>query len=375
MMKKSMKALIALISCVVVLAMAATVSLSVMTYLKVNALEQTPSEPSTNDQEEPSEPVGIKGEDDVVIGDEYVIRSTKAISDAYLSGDSSALSEKDQETLDMASKVLGEIITDGMSDYEKEQAVFLWMNGNIGFDTDVTVLVRDDVSTDNPHGVLSGRAAVCVGYATTFRLFMQMLDIPCRVVHDTALVHSWDLVQIDGHWYHVDLYSAQGEEEPLQYLNRSDDMQHALGSDWDTTFYPAADSLENCYVYRYAEKCGDVYAIPAAVKKAIDEHRPFLSLMLPDGDDTFDLAENMLYTLESSLMGSLEYQMTSLMHATVSTDDGVFVYIKIDDYSEWDDDDDPTVTDEVQERIEKAIRDSFGELTDISYDYDYDYMG
>ena len=375
-MKKTWKIVILAASCAVVLAMAATVSLSVMTYLKVNALEKTQPQSTEAPQPsaEPEEPLSIKGEDDIAIGGEYWIRSTKAISDAYLSSDSSALSEKDKETLEMASAVLDEIITDSMSDYEKEQAVFLWMHDNIGFDQDVTVLVRDDVSTDNPHGVLSGRSAVCVGYATTFRLFMQMLDIPCRVVHDTSLVHSWDLVQIDGHWYHVDLYSAQNEKEPLQYLNRSDAMQMALGSDWDTAFYPAADSLERCYVYQSAEKCADVYTIPAVLKKAIEEHSPFLSLILPSDDHTQELAEELLYTLELSLMGSEEYQMISLMHAAVPTDDGLFVYIKVDDYSETEsDDDDPSLSYEEQERIDKAIRDAFGELTDIAYDFEYDF--
>ena len=247
-MKKSWKILIAVVSCTLVLAMAAAVSLSVMTYLKVSAMENT----SAEDKSEKNSDQSVEGEDNLTISGTYVIRSTKALSDAYLSGDSSALSEKDKETLTMASDILKEIITDGMSDYEKEQAVFLWMNKNIGHDKEVTVLIRGDVSTDNPHGVLSGRQAVCVGYATTFRLFMQMLGIPCMVVHDVTMTHTWDLVRIDGHWYHTDLYSAQSEMDPLQYLNRNDDLQSSLGSEWDRAFYPAADSLERCYVYQNA---------------------------------------------------------------------------------------------------------------------------
>ena len=39
---------------------------------------------------------------------------------------------------------------------------------------------------------------------------MQMLDIPCMVVHNTERYHSWNLVQIEGNWYHVDIYSDQG---------------------------------------------------------------------------------------------------------------------------------------------------------------------
>ena len=41
-------------------------------------------------------------EDDVTIAGEYKIVSTKAISDAYISGDTSALDDRQKETLDMA---------------------------------------------------------------------------------------------------------------------------------------------------------------------------------------------------------------------------------------------------------------------------------
>ena len=49
---------------------------------------------------------GETTEDGVIIADEYEIKSTKNISDAYKSGDRSDLSDKDKETLDMASKTM-----------------------------------------------------------------------------------------------------------------------------------------------------------------------------------------------------------------------------------------------------------------------------
>ena len=66
-------------------------------------------------------------EDDVTIFDEYVIRSTKHISDAYLNGTEDTLNDRDKETLSMAKDVLGKIIKDDMNDYEKEEAVYLWL--------------------------------------------------------------------------------------------------------------------------------------------------------------------------------------------------------------------------------------------------------
>ena len=149
-------------------------------------------------------------EDNVkIMNGEYEILSTTQISDAYKSGSTSGLSKKDQETLEMAKAVLEEVITDDMTTaYDKEKAIYDWMTSKLNYDTGVLqVIPQTSADCDNPYGVLKYHNAVCVGYATTFRLFMQMLDIPCMVVHNTEKYHSWDLVQLDGDWYHVDIYS------------------------------------------------------------------------------------------------------------------------------------------------------------------------
>jgi len=360
-MNKAMKVFIIIISCVVCLAVVATAGLSVMTLIKVNAIEASTIEEI---------PEGNEGEDNIQIGGEYWIRSTKAISDAYISGDSSALSDKDQETLEMASDILGEIITDGMSDYDKEKAVALWINKNIGDDADVTVLVRDDVTTDNPHGVLSGRNAVCVGYATTFRLFMQMLDIPCMVVHNTDLIHSWDLVQIDGHWYHVDLYGAQGQKDPLQYLNLDDTLRQASGYTWNRAFYPAADSLEKCYIYEKAQKADDVYAIPAAIKQGLEQKEAFVTLLLKDGESVQQLADYVCASVEEKLRSAVAYQNVSVSHTVSVLQDGsALAYVQF--YYSESDEDDSYVTEDDQQRTEEAITDAFGELEQLYYGDDY----
>ncbi len=52
------------------------------------------------------------------------------------------------------------------------------------------------------HSTLVGKSSVCVGYALTFQYFMDRLDIPCICI--TNEDHIWNMVQIDGNWYHVD---------------------------------------------------------------------------------------------------------------------------------------------------------------------------
>lgn len=208
-------------------------------------------------------------EDDVTIAGTYVIRSTLAISDAYKSGDTSALSDKQKETLDMAKQVVDEVIKEGMTDYEKEFAVFEWMRGNLKNDGGLLVVIpTTQADCDNPYGVLKYKNAVCVGYATTFRLFMQMLGIECMVVHDTSAVHSWDLIKLDNEWYHTDVYSAM---QSADYLNfNMDDILCSVSHSWDTKFFPAANGKKYYYGAQHNTKLKDIYAIPQAIKEASD---------------------------------------------------------------------------------------------------------
>ena len=135
-------------------------------------------------------------EDGYKVGNQYEIRSTTHISDAYKSGDDSGLKDEDKETLKMASDVLQKIIKDGMSNYEKELAVYRWMFKHVGQGHGSSVtLPGANSNAFTPHGALSGQNTVCVGYATTFRLFMNMLDMDCHIVHNEY--HSWDMVQLD----------------------------------------------------------------------------------------------------------------------------------------------------------------------------------
>lgn len=239
---------------------------------------------------------GPTKEDGVLIADEYTIESTLPISDAYKSGDTDKLDDRQKQVLEAASKVIDEVIKDGMSDYEKECAIYEWIVKNVPFDEGMTTLIdktpgqqeagdksadtmdtettvtsdggSGDADAGTPYGALIEHRAVCAGYATTFRLFMQMLDIECMVVHSTDCVHSWDLVKIDDHWYHVDIYS---DVDSAMYgnFNLNDAM---MMQDWDREYFPAADSLAANPAYKDRVTCKSVYEIPGIVRKAMEDH-------------------------------------------------------------------------------------------------------
>ncbi len=213
-------------------------------------------------------------EDGYIVGEEYEIISTAHISDAYLSGNADKLEQEDQKTLQMASEILEEIIQEDMENYEKELAVYRWMYENIGQGSGSMIsLPGEQQQAYTPYGALSGRNAVCVGYATTFRLFMNMLGLDCHIVHNDY--HSWDLVQLDdGEWYHVDVYSDVSSKSEYRNFNLTDDVSRNA-HDWDESALPAAMGVKYSYAVQNGMEVEDIYQVPAKFKKALDKKKTF----------------------------------------------------------------------------------------------------
>ena len=322
----------------------------------------------------PDDGEDVARENDVRIAEDYVIRSTEQISDAYLSGDTSALSDKDKETLRMASSILSQIIQEGMTDYEKEKAVYEWMTVELQFDTGVLPVIPDTgADCDNPFGVLKYHNAVCVGYATTFRLFMQMLEIPCMVVHNSERYHSWDLVRLDGEWYHTDIYSDAGNPN-YTHFNLTDSMMACM-QDWNTDFFPAADGYEYCYAYQISAPEEDIYHVPVLMREALDSKDSMVSLRFDnsifEGNDQ-QILEMMLDQIRDRLSSNAHYNNSMYMDYNMNALENECLLVIT--YT-WYDEEDPDwpgeeISDEEYEKINDAVEDSFG---DIPFDMDYDW--
>lgn len=54
-------------------------------------------------------------------------------------------------------------------------------------------------------GALVDRKAVCDGYTEAYLIIMRKLGIPAKCIASDSMNHSWNMIQIDGSWYHVDV--------------------------------------------------------------------------------------------------------------------------------------------------------------------------
>ena len=241
-------------------------------------------------------------EDGYVVGSQYEIRSTAHISDAYKKGSDSGLSDEDKKTLKMASDILQEIIKDGMTGYEKELAVYRWMYKNIGQGRgSVVALPGSSDQAFTPYGALSGHPAVCVGYATTFRLFMNMLDMDCHIVHNEY--HSWDVVQLDDNeWYQVDIYTDVAGHCQYQNFNMTDSIARS-SHDWDDSALPEAKGIKYSYAVQNSRELKNLFAVPARIKKCLDKKKSaaFFKFEKPLEKEDLPVADFLLSQMNNAL--------------------------------------------------------------------------
>ena len=370
---KAWRILLAVLAVILVAGMAASCVLSAAALSRMEGQEVQIARLSETLTNMINEELGrVTQEDDVKVAGEYMILSTRPISDAYRSGDDSALDERQKETLKMASDILDEIIRDGMSPYEQEVAVYDWMCANLSHQEGVTVAIPTTGEyCSQPYGVLKYHNAVCVGYATTFRLFMQMLDIECMVVHNSY--HSWNLVRLDGEWYHTDIYSDVGRGD-YENFNLTDEMC-AMSHDWDTSFFPAATGLTYCYAYRNAVPLEDIYQLPQLVRSAAEQGQTvFLYYLLSDkAEHSIAVLDELLGRLDSAVMDygvgqGMDLGMSRYIRAL---ENEYLVSIGIHNYSENPDDSNPLSEEELQQ-IDQAMEDAFGS-TFGSSDWDWNW--
>ena len=188
------------------------------------------------------------GEEDMSIYD------TSAILAAWEAGDPNRLSGDDREIYDAAAAVLAEITRDGMSDLEKETAAYRWLVNNVDYDwSHMDALEETDRRSYGPYGGLVDRAAVCLGYAASFQLLMDMSGVECITIVGAAFNstgdHAWNMVRLGGEWYCVDAtWDANAreqfhEEREWRYFNLTSD-EMAKDHQWDYANTPEATAAD-----------------------------------------------------------------------------------------------------------------------------------
>lgn len=146
-----------------------------------------------------------------------------------------------------AKDIVNNITTSNMSDLEKELAIHEYVVKNTAYDYDnyINETVPEDSYT--AYGTLINGKAVCQGYADTMKLLLNLAGIEAKVVVGYAgEPHAWNLVKIDGEYYHLDAtwddpVPDAGDKVRYTYFNLSDE-EISKDHEWNRKNYPISVS-------------------------------------------------------------------------------------------------------------------------------------
>lgn len=153
------------------------------------------------------------------------------------------LKQMKEETRTLLEQAESEINIQGMSDYEIVCAVNDYL-------CDTIVYPESEPYAEETHtayGAFKNGSAVCDGYARAAKLLLNDYGIECDFVVGECIPdggHAWNLVRLDGEWYHMDVTWNDGgaewdENARGEYLLVTDDFMKQSRI-WDEKVYPAS---------------------------------------------------------------------------------------------------------------------------------------
>ena len=169
---------------------------------------------------------------------------------------------KAKEEIDAAYAIRDEIITDGMSDYEKVLAINDYFRTNASYDYDSTatgdvddsLLTEQFIDSHSPHGILCNNYGVCESYSEAFIMVARIsgLDAVCEIGALYGGPHEWNRVKIDDSWCVLDVTNNDIDIFTNALCNVSDEqIKGILVPDntalLNSSYYAANDDTKEYY--------------------------------------------------------------------------------------------------------------------------------
>ena len=86
----------------------------------------------------------------------------------------------------------------------------------------------------------------CYAYYSASAALLTRAGIENMEIHEPDMSHVWNLVKMDGQWYHFDATPGWGEQRFLwtdeqmeNYSYYNEDVEHEISYDWDHAEFPA----------------------------------------------------------------------------------------------------------------------------------------
>lgn len=148
--------------------------------------------------------------------------------------DRDRLIEIKNETYLLVDEAVKKIDTAGKTDYEIICAVNEYL-----CDTAYYPAEPYPEESYTAYGALKNGVAVCAGYTAAAKLMLNKLGIRCDIQVGDCIgggAHAWNLVELDGTWYQMDVCWNDGGNRKAYLL--VDDAYMRKSRNWDASLYP-----------------------------------------------------------------------------------------------------------------------------------------
>lgn len=146
------------------------------------------------------------------------------------------------ETRNMVQNVVSLIQPEGKTDYEIVYAVNEYLCDTVYYPDEPYAPV-----THTAYGALHDGCAVCEGYACAALLLLEACGVDADYeigVCTNGEAHGWNLVNVDGVWYQLDVCWNDGGGDRSEYFLVDDAFMHQSRT-WDESLYPVCNSSWN----------------------------------------------------------------------------------------------------------------------------------
>lgn len=203
--------------------------------------------------------------------------------------------------------------TKGMNDFEKALYVHDYIILNCEYDLDLLNLIKADGTLDGEvyseryteYSVLVNGTGICGSYALAYRAVMNACGVECLYLSSKAMNHAWNMIKLDGKWYHVDCCwddptpDRYGEARRTYFLRTDDEIMELNHYSWTPNEYKATSSKYSA-MPRYADTVqkyenGSWYFLESGLLYKTDSCGNNRSLVSPVTATTFDVEDGEIY--------------------------------------------------------------------------------
>lgn len=131
-------------------------------------------------------------------------------------------------------QALAECVYEGMTPVQIALSIHDWLV--------VSCIYDETLEKNTGYDLLVNGTTVCAGYAEAYQDLLTRVGIECVTVTSEEMEHAWNLVKLDGQWYHVDVTWDDPSPDAYGYVGHDyfllTDQQISTGDDphygWET---------------------------------------------------------------------------------------------------------------------------------------------